>query len=413
MNFNSVLFSISTSEAIAVCEHSGELIVHPNVEIPDASMSSRRSSGASRSPKISALYYPLEHVFRNKDMAVLASKDGSVYCEMTVDSVTESYLWHGDTFYSDKSLEDKKGRSSFLMCLLLSCLIRNPSHYSETGIYLSTVTTSFEKSSYVPKKEMASLCDCLYYDLKDEKASAMGADIRCKPFDSTVQNLVQQSIRTMNMTFPAEYLDEIGASKFADHLAKVFKNVTLSERATKASDASSSTVSEPTSTFIHDCKYGQYEIGYEWTPEQMKRVRRIDFLNGFIPNETFECLVKLADYDLNAVIGRMNTGASGVEAIGDNYINTILVGKPGTGKTTTAEALSATLGMPIYTVKNSKNTEEDTFEGMTKVVDGNFAFRSTPFLEAFEHGGILILEEFNRANRSCVKSAGRCVSSEN
>ena len=68
---------------------------------------------------------------------------------------------------------------------------------------------------------------------------------------------------------------------------------------------------------------------------------------------------------------------------------------PAQGKTTTAEALSATLGLPIYTVKNSKYTEEDTFEGMNKVSGGSFAFKSTPFLEGYKNGGIIVLEEFN------------------
>ena len=61
--------------------------------------------------------------------------------------------------------------------------------------------------------------------------------------------------------------------------------------------------------------------------------------------------------------------------------------------------------LPIYTVKNSKYTEEDTFEGMNKVSGGSFAFKSTPFLEGYKNGGIIVLEEFNLADPGVMQGA--------
>ena len=77
---------------------------------------------------------------------------------------------------------------------------------------------------------------------------------------------------------------------------------------------------------------------------------------------------------LEKVMLRMDGGADNVAAIAKDYINLFLLGKPGTGKTKTAYALAAALGLPIYTIAITKNTEEDTFEGMNKVIDGKNRF---------------------------------------
>jgi MoxR-like ATPase len=55
----------------------------------------------------------------------------------------------------------------------------------------------------------------------------------------------------------------------------------------------------------------------------------------------------------------MDGGMTDIAAIAKDYINLFLIGKPGTGKTKTAYALAAALGLPIYTIAMTKNTEED------------------------------------------------------
>jgi len=337
-----------------------------------------------------------------KDMAVLATVDGSIYCEAFTKTEVESFLYHENTFYSKRALEDPYGSEACLLCMLISKVIQKTAHYAETAAYLNVVSNQFSTLGYVPQTDMAALCDCFYYDLKDDLSTAgMSSDIVVKPFDSATKDLVQQSIRSTAMTAPREYLEAAGAEDFARFISNMFSNVTFEEFKGKSSTGGSLV----RSSFLEECKKGTYEIGYEWNAEQMKRIRDVSFLDEFIPNEAFETLVELANYDLNEVIDRINIGKSGVEAIKDNFLNAIIVGKPGTGKTTTAEAVSAALGMPIYTVKNSKNTEEDTYEGMTKVVSGSFAFRSTSFLEAYEHGGIIVLEEFNLADPGVMQGA--------
>ena len=75
---------------------------------------------------------------------------------------------------------------------------------------------------------------------------------------------------------------------------------------------------------------------------------------------------------LEKVMARMDSGLEGLDAIANDYMNVFTIGKPGTGKTTMWSAVGAALKMPVYSVPITMNTEEDTFQGMTKVVDGGF-----------------------------------------
>ena len=148
-----------------------------------------------------------------------------------------------------------------------------------------------------------------------------------------------------------------------------------------------------------------YHIDYDWSEEQMAKVPDPEYLKGFIPSTHFYSLVNKITLRLGSVLERMGDGREGLDAIQKDYINSFIIGKPGTGKTTIGYALGALLKMPVYTIPITKNTEEDTFQGMTKVVDGKFTFVSTDFLEAYTHGGIILLEEVNLADPSVIMGA--------
>ena len=156
------------------------------------------------------------------------------------------------------------------------------------------------------------------------------------------------------------------------------------------------------------CIDGDYVLPVEWA--DTKNIPSRTFLDTFVPSPQYYATLRKIHSRLNKVITRMDAGMSGVEAIGKDYVNFFVTGKPGTGKTTMAYALAAALGVPVYSIPITKNTEEDTFQGVTKVVDGKLEFVSTDFLNAYENGGIIVLEEINLADPAVIMgSLGQAV----
>ena len=148
-------------------------------------------------------------------------------------------------------------------------------------------------------------------------------------------------------------------------------------------------------------------VPYQWDKDQENR---IPHSGGYVMTPAAEKLIRKIAYRTNKIIKRMSEGKEGVEAIENDYMNIILVGRPGSGKTKMAYAIAEQLNMPIYTIPMSKNTEEDTVEGKNKVVDGKIDFVETDFLKAYQNGGIVILEEINLADPAVVMgSLGQAI----
>jgi len=149
-----------------------------------------------------------------------------------------------------------------------------------------------------------------------------------------------------------------------------------------------------------------YAVKYDfWEEEEKARIPNKKMLDTYVKTESTESIARKIKYRLDRVIDRINSGAEGVEAIGNDYINILLVGRPATGKTTTANAVGAMTKLPVYEIPFSKNTEEDTIEGKNKVVNGQIDFVETEFLKAYEHGGIIVCEEINLADPAVVMGA--------
>ena len=149
---------------------------------------------------------------------------------------------------------------------------------------------------------------------------------------------------------------------------------------------------------LQACIDGEAIIPYSWGEKQMNKIPSRSTLEDYVAENTFYSALNKIQKRLERVTLRMDAGKIGVDAIRNDYLNFFIVGKPGTGKTTTAYALGAATGMPVYTIPVSKHTEEDTFEGMNKVIDGQLQFVETDFLEAYTNGGIIVIEEINLAD---------------
>ena len=152
--------------------------------------------------------------------------------------------------------------------------------------------------------------------------------------------------------------------------------------------------------FISECKAGKYHVAYEW-PEHMKKyIINPRFLDTFEVTPEFEEIVRKIKFKTDRILERMDMGLTGAEAIGKDAMNIMLIGKPGTGKTTLCYGISAATGMPVGTTVHTKHTEEDEYEGKTKIVDGKQSFVETDSLIFHENGGIDICEEINLTDPS-------------
>lgn len=153
-------------------------------------------------------------------------------------------------------------------------------------------------------------------------------------------------------------------------------------------------------SFIQECKEGKYIVPYSW-PECMKRfIKPASFLDTFESTPEFEEIVKKIAFRAKKILERLDMGMSEEEAIGRDALNIMLLGKPGTGKTTLAYALSAATGMPVCTTAWNKHSDEDEVEGKTKIVDGKPQFVETNSLLFHQFGGIDVNEEINLADPS-------------
>lgn len=239
---------------------------------------------------------------------------------------------------------------------------------------------------------------------KDIKADPKNKDaivLLCDAFYYSVAKLSKfATIESVGNDMPAETIHK-GLEN------NVFKDIPLMEGLTSVSI----TAKVAETKFEDDDVEESYKVNYDgWTEEQKANITPESALQTFVMTDTALSIAKKIKYRMDKVAARMREGKTGVDAIGPDYVNLLMVGRPATGKTALANAVSAMTGMPIYTIPFSKHTEEDTAEGKNKVVNGSIGFVETDFLKAFENGGIVVLEEINLADPAVVMgSLGQAI----
>lgn len=152
--------------------------------------------------------------------------------------------------------------------------------------------------------------------------------------------------------------------------------------------------------FMDDVRAGKYQISYGWGDEAKKRIRPMSYLDSYVPSEEFYWLAKKIKSRADRILKRMEsldmeTAAGRIAAIGNDAINIILTGDPGTGKTALVYALSAACNFPVYLTTGTRTMEEDAFCGGPRIVDGKPENVATDGLLAALNGGFHVYEEGN------------------
>ena len=184
-----------------------------------------------------------------------------------------------------------------------------------------------------------------------------------------------------------------------------------------------------------DIKKGKYVLDYQF-PEQLQGyIQPISFLENYVPTKQFFNVFKFMRRRLTSALNRIkeaektfetktsnilnNKGLSEEEkilALGEvekdivlaskqDAINLFFHGVAGTGKTYMAYALCAAFGLPSPFENCSDGTEEDTFEGITKVIEGQLKEIDTPTMQIAEFGGCCIEEEFDLQKAGVIKGS--------
>lgn len=330
----------------------------------------------------------LDYLIVNKSINAIEASDGSIYGEMSHDG--KIYRFTANKYRV--SYENDAPHGYYKLVPVILYYLSDTNVNEEMKVSFNNILEKYKSTGVADSKDLLLFCDSFYYGIaknyKDEYE--VGTD--------------ELLIETVQQSYNTGLLNPSSMSLIKACDPPPFTAFTETTEAPKAKKKES-----PKDAFFK-VKNGDYRIPYEWNEKQQLKIPPLSSLDDFIPNKQFWSILHKIHYRLNKVLLRMDGGMTNIEAIAKDYINLFLLGKPGTGKTKTAYALAAALGLPIYTIAITKNTEEDTFEGMNKVIDGKLTFVETDALEAIENGGIVVLEEINLADPAVIMgSIGQCI----
>lgn len=348
--------------------------------------SSKRPKSAKNAVKYNGLMAVMDNLLIDKKVNAVASDD-TVYTEFDVNGETYKVTFNG----TEMSFEHDAPENNYNICTpIVMYALSDNCDAPEFKENFRKAVEAYNATSALPIAQALALCDSFYYEV-------------CNSIQDVTlfkEDIIPETIKQAYVSDMFDEMDELEDLELP----------TLSILEGIESHKASKKGKKKVDTGFESCLDGSHIIPYEWSDEQKLKIPELSSLENFVPNDVFYSLLRKIEHRTGKILDRMELGKSGINAIGDDYINTLVVGKPGTGKTTVAYALGAALGLPVYTVAITKNTEEDTFQGQTKVVEGKFDFVSTDFLKAFTQGGIIVLEEINLADPAVIMgSLGQAI----
>ena len=332
--------------------------------------------GIISGPEISTAGFIFDLMFKKaKTWSAYKMSDNSVYVEF----IDGTMFFVTDSAYRYAKGSDYHQRY-YASAQVIHDLVKGDN--TELINIFNDICTEYGSAGCVTSEQMYKFCDSFYFGHKE----LYGFNKDDEELDTGNQEEIKAGFRSgvferLNSLFP----DMMGRSIYDTP-------VTAKKRKTSAK--------KEEADFLKECKDGKYRVSYEW-PEQLKGfIKSPSYLDSFETTPEFEEIVKKIKFRADRILERMDMGLTGAEAIGKDALNILLLGKPGTGKTALAYALSAATGMPVCTTAWNKHSEEGEVEGKSRIVDGKPSFVETDALLFHQFGGIDINEEINLADPS-------------
>lgn len=361
--------------------------------VSENSFSTFRTPRARRVIKPNGFGRVLDYLFSDKDSALYLSDDAAYVEFSRMDEKSSTKCTYHALVRRDLSISFAEEEVPAKWHLLLTVFARIVLAAGDSETFSRFQT--FCKTRDI--EDALAFCDSFYYEGKYYFPEADSIEI--KYGDVTVFAEAERAMKSG--TFTQKYGDY--ASGFETEF-KPFEDFTDGEEC--PFDSEKKTKKEKRNSLWEDIKKGKYILDYPWSPEQQACVTPLSFLDTYVPDKHFYNVFNQVEKRLNLALKRIKDAEPmPCEASKKDAVNIFIVGKPGTGKTYMIFALSAALGIPIRSIPVGKNTEEDTFEGMTKVIDGKLTETRTPFLINGEEGGISVIEEINLASPDVVMGA--------
>lgn len=366
--------------------------------VPENAFSTHRPLKARKVIKPNGFGRVIDYLFSDKDSVLYLSDDrDAAYVEFfRIDEKTSAkYVYHA-LIRRDLSIsfaeEEVPARWHLLLPVLARMII------TEWGIGGCDCETFERLKKFDDTRSVdtgLAFCDAFYYEGKEHYPDS--DPIKITYGDVAVFAEVERAMKSGIFTEKyGNYVSEYDAGDFDK--TKDAKSAT--------GDSKRKQRKEKRHSLWDEIKDGKHILDFPWSPEQQACVTPLSFLDTYVPDKHFYNVFNQVEKRLNMALKRIkDTEPLPCEASKKDAVNIFIVGKPGTGKTYMIFALSAALGLPIRSIPMGKNTEEDTFEGMTKVIDGKLTEIRTPFLINGEEGGISVIEEINLASPDVVMGA--------
>lgn len=295
----------------------------------------------------------------------------------------------------------KEADLDLLWSAILASVCLNDTDEELTAV-MQKMANDYKAEGYVAEEDMYLFCDNLY----QRNSPRLLQFLTCEENVMTLE--VEAKRGAENEIFgPVKLFADTG-------FATVPEFAKAKKKTAKAKKGFSKDIHE-------DARNGKYIIPYPWDPKFESMIDDVSLLDRYVTNPEFESMLVNLHAEMESIIDRVNsikpgdgnlrekiesmTPAERRAAIGDMPMNLKIVGRPGTGKTFSVQSVGASLGFPVGTSNMSKNTEEDFAQGISVMIDGKVTMVPTEFMEIYEHGGIIVLEEINLTDAGVLMGA--------